>query len=958
MCIQIECAATLEIHVGICSAWNSQMSSHIPQGTKFGRYEILSQLGVGGMGEVYLAADAKLDRKVALKILPVKVAANHESMRRFVQEARAASALNHPNIVTIHEIEEINSTCFIATEFIDGETLRQHLSRTRLTINKILEVSIQIADALTSAHEAGIVHRDIKPENIMLRRRDGYVKVLDFGLAKLTEPADEVVDLDAATKARIVTEPGVVLGTVQYMSPEQARGLTVDARTDIFSFGVVLYEMLAGCAPFKGETKTDILAAILDKEPPPLAHHSSEVPEMLEWIVTKAIRKSRAERYQTARELLTDLRSLKQKLDFAAEQERSVPPGETAQAFSSRPVATETVEEVATATEKQADPVTSADYLVREFKRHKAGAILGLTALVVVIAGGLYGIKYLSRLLPTAKSSEPFSNFKLTRLTTTGKAGQAAISADGKYVVLVMGEPGQQSIWLRHIDTGSDKEIAPSIGTNYCCPLFTHNGGYIYYAKSATNASNVLYQVPVLGGATKTIIEDIDSRATLSPDGKQLAFIRGYLAEGLAALMVANADGSSQRRLATYEIVHFFPAGNTMYPSWSPDGEVIVMGLPAADDATGNSRQMFAVQVKSGSKTLLTSQRWSSLGQFEWLRDGSGLVFTASDQLPGSPQQIWYLSYPEGHPRRITNDLNDYRGISVTADSRALVTLQRDQTASIWIGPYSEPRDAAQITSNKYDGLDGTVFAPNGRVVYTSKAAGTPNLWITNPDGTDRKQLTTGSYSDVSPTVSPDGRYIVFGSDRAGTRNIWRMDIDGNNPKQLTSGIADQYPHCSPDSQWVLYTSNDSGRQTLWRVSINGGGSKRLTDYISVKAVISPDGKQIAFAYLDEERKSTEWVAAIASVEGGKPIKTFSVQTQRPGLFFHWSPNGRELTYIVTRAGVSNIWSQPIEGGPPKQLTDFTSNLIFFFDWSRDGKQLALARGSLTSDVVLIDEIK
>jgi len=936
------------------------MSSHIPQGTKFGRYEVLCQLGAGGMGEVYLAADTKLDRKVALKILPVKVAANHESMRRFVREARAASALNHPNIVTIHEIEEINSICFIATEFIDGETLRQHMSGARLTINKVLEVSIQIADALTSAHEAGIVHRDIKPENVMLRRRDGYVKLLDFGLAKLTEPPDETVDLDAATKAQIVTEPGVVLGTAQYMSPEQARGLPVDARTDIFSFGVVLYEMLAGRAPFKGETKTDTLAAILDKEPPPLAHYSSEVPEMLEWIVTKAIRKNLGERYQTARELLTDLRSLKQRLDFAAEQERSVPPATRSPAthtLSSAPASTDTVEDVATQSDKQVHPVTSAEYLLGEAKSHKTGVLLGLAALVAVIAGSFYGIKYLGR-QPTAKASEPFNKVKLTRLTTTGKAGQSSISADGKYLALVMGEPGQQSIWLRHIDTGSDKEIAPSIGTNYCCPIFTHDGGYIYYGKSATNAANVLYQVPVLGGATRTIIEDIDSQATLSPDGKQLAFIRGYLAEGLVALMVANADGSSQRRLATYEIVNFFTAGNTTSPAWSPDGEVIVMGLPAPDDATGNYRQMFAVQVKSGSKTLLTSERWSSLGQFAWLRDGSGLVFTASDQLPGSAQQIWYLSYPEGHTRRITNDLNDYRGISVTADSRALVTLQRDQTASIWIGPYSETKAAAQITSNNYDGLDGTNFASDGRVVYTSKAAGTPNLWITNPDGTGQKQLTTGSYRDVNPTVSPDGRYVVFGSDRAGTRNLWRIDIDGNNLKQLTSGIVDQYPHCSPDSQWVLYTSNDSGKQTLWRVSINGGDSRPLTDYRSARAAISPDGKHIAFAYVDEERKSTEWVAAIAPVEGGKPIKTFSVQTQRSRGALHWSPNGRELTYIVTRAGVSNIWSQPIAGGPPKQLTDFTSNLIFFFDWSRDGKQLALARGSLTSDVVLIDEIK
>jgi serine/threonine protein kinase/Tol biopolymer transport system component len=934
------------------------MSSHLSPGTKLSRYEIRSLLGAGGMGEVYLAEDTKLDRKVALKILPAKVAANPESMRRFVQEAKAASALNHPNIVTIYEIEEITSTRFIATEFIDGETLREHMRHTPLKINKVIEVSIQIADALTAAHEAGIVHRDVKPENIMLRRRDGYVKVLDFGLAKLTERHDETIDLDAATKARIVTEPGVVLGTVQYMSPEQARGLTVDARTDIFSLGVVLYEMLAGCAPFKGETRTDILAAILDKEPPPLARYSSEVPEMLEWIVTKAIRKSRAERYQTARELLTDLRSLKQRLDFAAEQERSVPPatrGEAADAATGGKASTETVAGFVTATEEHTHPTTSAEYLVSEAKRHKGGVILVLTALVIAVAGVGFGLKYFGG-QPT-KSAEPFSKIKLTRITTTGKAGLAGISPDGKYVAHVMGDAGQQSIWLRHIDTGSDKEIAPSIGTGYCCPFFTHDGSYIYYSKSATNGPNVLYQAPVLGGTTRTIIEDIDSRASLSPNGKQLAFIRGYPTEGKAALVVANADGPGEQKLATFDIVDFFPVGNTMFPAWSPDGATIVLGAPAVD-ATGSYRQMLALRTKDGAATPITSQRWSSLGQFEWLRDGTGLIFTASDQAPGSPQQVWYTSYPGGETRRITNDLNDYRGITLTADSRALVTLQTDPTASIWIAPSAEAHGAAQITANKYDGLEGIAFVPDGRVVYTSRVGGNLNLWITKPDGTGQKQLTTDPHSHLAPAVSPDGRYVVFVSDSAGSQNVWRMDIDGGNPKQLTKGKADQYPTCSPDSQWVVYTSNDGGKQRLWKVPIDGGDAKQLTNFTSARGVISRDGKQLACAYLDEQGKSPRWVGAIIPFAGGQPIKKFDVPRQRQRTVLSWSLGGRELTYIATRAGVSNIWSQPVDGGPPKQLTDFKSNLIFFFDWSRDGKQLALARGSVTSDVVLINEIK
>ena len=928
----------------------------ISPNTRIGHYEIRSQLGAGGMGEVYLAQDTKLDRKVALKILPADVAAHHNRMQRFVQEAKAAAALNHPNIGHIYEIGADDGLNFIAIEFVEGMTLRQLMKSTRIEVNKALEIAIQTTDALTAAHEAGIVHRDIKPENIMLRSRDGYIKVLDFGLAKLTESPETTIDPEAATKAQIVTDPGVVMGTAQYMSPEQARGLTVDARTDIFSIGVVLFEMLAGCVPFQGQTKADVLASILDKEPPPLARYSRDVPEMLEWMVTKALRKSREDRYQTARELLTDLRGFKQRLDFEAEQERSVPPLTKSEAAGvPARISTKTVDGDGTTTDKQSHPVTSAEYLLSEVSRHKRGVTLVLTALLLAVVTVILGLKFLGR--RGLQSSEPFSKINLTRLTTTGRAYSGAISPDGKYVVHVMGAAGQQSIWLRHIETGSDKEIAPSIGTNYCCPFFTSDGSYVYYYKGSTNAPNVLYQVPVLGGAVKTVVEDIDSKPTLSSNGKQLAFIRGYPTEGIVALMVANVDGSGERRVFTHTSVDFFPPANTMFPAWSPDGEIIVIGVPAVD-AGGGYRQMLAVRVKDGTTTPMTSQRWSALGQFAWLGDGSGLVFTASDQAPGSPQQIWHMSYPSGQMRKITNDLNDYRGISLTADSRALVTVQQDLTANIWLGPSTEAHSAAQITSNKYDGLEGVAFSPDGRVVYTSNAGGNLNLWIANQDGTGQKQLTTDPHNHLNPVVSPDGRYIVFTSDIAGPQNIWRIDIDGSNPKQLTKGEADRYPHCSPDSQWVVYTANDSGKQTLSKVRIDGGDPIQMTNFTSARAVVSPDGKQFACAYLEDQEKPPRWVVAIIPFEGGQPTKKFGIPRLRQRIILRWSVSGQELTYIVNVAGISNIWSQPVNGSPPKQLTDFKSNQIFFFDWSRDGKQLALSRGSVNSDVVLINEIR
>ena len=927
-------------------------------GTRLGRYELRSPLGAGGMGEVYLAQDTQLERVVALKVLPANVAGDVGRVRRFTQEAKAASALNHPHILTIFEVGHTDAIHFIATEFIDGETLRQRMKSQTLTLSGVLNIVAQVADALSAAHEVGIVHRDIKPENIMIRRRDGYVKVLDFGLAKLTDPPAATVDTEAPTRALIATDPGVVMGTVQYMSPEQARGLTVDARTDIFSLGVVLYEMVAGCTPFEGQTRSDVIASILDREPPPLARYSREVPETLEWIVTKALRKDREERYQRAKELLTDLRSLKQRLEFAAEQERSVPPASRSESTTTTIVGQASIEMVEgqeLQTTKAAGPTTSAEYLVSEVRRHKRGVILALIASVLVVAGVVLGLKYIGRNQPATKT-EPFGKIKLTRLTTTGKARLfAAISPDGKYVAYVMGDPGQQSIWLRHIATGSDQEIVPSTGVIYCCTFFSPDGSYIYYAKATTNAPSVIYQVPVLGGTPRVIIEDVDTPPTFSPDGKRFAFIRGYVNEGIAALIVANVDGTGEQKLATYDITNFFIRNNTMMPAWSPDGEIIVIRVPVSD-AGGIYYRILAVRAKDGTATPLSPQKWSSLGQFAWLADGTGLIFTASDEAPGSPQQIWYISYPNGEARKITNDINQYFGLSLTADSKSLVTLQRDLTASIWIATNGETGQATQITSNKYDGLDGVAFAPDGRVVYTSRTSGNPNLWIANADGTGQKQLTADIHDNITPTVSPDGRYVVLVSESAGAQNIWRMDIDGGNLKQLTNGKRNVFPNCSPDSQWVVYTSFDTGQQRLWRVPIDGGTPTQLTDYTSSQPVVSPDGKQIACGYVDEQTKPHQWIVGIIPFEGGQPTRRFDIPTWPVRL--RWTRDGRALTYILTRAGISNIWSQPIDGSKPVQLTDFKSDQIYFFDWSRDGHQLSLARGSAISDVVLISNLK
>ncbi len=357
-------------------------------GTRLGRYEIRSKIGAGGMGEVYLALDTKLDRKVALKILPAEVAAHPDRMKRFVQEAKTASALNHPNILTIHEIEQIDSVNFIATEFIDGETLRQRMRNAPIKLGAVLDVAIQSASALSAAHAAGIVHRDIKPENIMIRR-DGIVKVLDFGLAKLTEQSvTTVIDTEAPTRALMNTEPGLVMGTAVYMSPEQARGMAVDARTDIWSFGVLLYEMVAGCLPFEGSTTSEILASIInEKEPPPLARFAREVPAELERIAEKALRKDREERYQVIKDMLLDLKRLKHQLEFEIELERSMPPdksGAEASVATAREPAPETARIAA------ARSTSSVEFLISKIKQHKRAAAVVAVAIVAVASAAVF----------------------------------------------------------------------------------------------------------------------------------------------------------------------------------------------------------------------------------------------------------------------------------------------------------------------------------------------------------------------------------------------------------------------------------------------------------------------------------------------------------------------------------------------------------------------------------------
>jgi serine/threonine protein kinase/Tol biopolymer transport system component len=931
--------------------------AELSPGQSIASYEVISFISRGGMGEVYLAEDKRLGRKVALKLLPASFTTNDDRLRRFEQEARAASALNHPNIITIYEIRQAADSHVIATEFVEGETLRHRLSRWPLTLSEALNVAIQVADALSAAHKAGIIHRDIKPENIMLRP-DGYVKVLDFGLAKLSEQASPAVAAEAPT-IQVRTGSGIVIGTAGYMSPEQARGLGVDSRSDIFSLGAVIYEMIARRKPFEGDTPSDTLASILKTEPPPLARVAPGVPPELARIVTKALRKDREERYQVVKDLWLDLKALKQELEFQDKLDRSVASEDdgagTAMTFPAEPTAT--ISGPRPTLSRSAISNISESISI-EFKRHKLGATLALIAVALIVAAGVFGVyKWLHRDTPV----EHFWDVRLTRLTNSGNAIDATISPDGKYIVYALSDRSRQSLYIRQVSTANDKLIVPPAPVGVFGMTFSPDGTELYYAIKANLDAGTLYRIPVLGGIPVKVLEKIDGPISFSPDGKQFVLVRGnYPNAGESALVIANVDGSGERNLIVKKSPqHFSPIFFTG-PSWSPDGKIVASTLATV----GGRSKVVGFSVEDGSERDLSAESWSFSARVQWLPDMTGLLVIAGENATNA--MLWHINYPDGRVRRVTNDLNAYRAIGLTQDGKKLSTVQSQGMVNLWVVPEGDAAKAIRLptgnVSNFFSSSGSNVsWVPDGRIVYVSnEGGGNSDIWITERDGNNRKQLTANNVTNVSPVVSADGRYIVFGAWHDGSRNLWRINLDGSNPVRLTSGLSDSFPALSPDSRWVIYTAYDSAKPTIWKVSIDGGTPVRITDHVATVASVSPDGRFIAYTYPESQDPfAPPNRIAVIPFDGGEIIKTFAVPPSGTvSTVIRWAWDSKSILYSVNANSISNIWSQPLDGSPAKQITGFTDLLITGFDWSRDGKQLACTRGSLVRDAVLVTDLK
>lgn len=920
----------------------------INTGDRFDRYEIIAPLGVGGMGQVYLARDTRMDRKVALKVLPGQFTNDPDRIARFKQEARAASALNHPNIITIYEVGEFEGIYFIASEYIEGDTLRRKLNREQITIAVAVEIACQIAAALGAAHSAGILHRDIKPENIMIRP-DGYVKVLDFGLAKLTRPDTEE---EVSGFAIMQTDPGMVLGTAPYMSPEQARAHKVDARSDIFSLGIVLYEMIAGRSPFFDQTPSDIMAAILQREAVPLSRVFHNLPDGLDAIVQRTLAKSREDRYQTVEELRRDLLNLRIEKGARVAHARtgSLNPTETTVYGK---VGLQDMETNAGDIRRDTvhTPAQNRTVIFQwkdQVRRHRFGFALAAILLILTIFAAVYGVIHLME-----QGERTTGNMRLERIPATGRVIDAALSPDGKSIVYLIEDGGMQSLWIRQVTAaGQPILLIEPRDARFRAPTFSRDGNHIYYVLRNTNeTAGEVFRLPALGGTPRKTAIGVSSPVTISPDDRFMAFVRELKGDGASVLVIVDLSTGSERELARKTLPESFAVDG---PAWSQDGKTIAATI--TDVAQGVVQYLTFIRVSDGRETALRKTKWVTTGRVDWLPGSRAVVMPARDG-NSNTRQIWSIGYPNGEVRRITNDLSDYRGVTVSADGSAIATLQLQQVSNIWVTSVREQDNSRQITTTtgNYDGLHGLAWTSDSKIVYTSIIGGKTDLWVMNSDGSDHRQLTIDAGNNNYPSVSFDNKYIVFSSDRNGKVAIWRIDPDGGNPRQLTFGQLDLDPQCSQKG-WVVYSSISSGKRNLWKVPIEGGQPVRITDDFSDFPIVSPGGDRIAYTYRDERAVNPDQVRLIAA-ETGQIIASYDIPTN-PWRLVRWHPDGNALTFVETDNLMSNIWQQPLNGAPRRQLTDFKTNRIFAYEWSRDGRSLASSRGIETREIVMIRDFR
>jgi len=903
-----------------------------------GHYRILRQLGSGGMGLVYEAEDTKLGRRVALKFLLETSLRDPAATERFLREARSASAMNHPGICTIYAIEEQDGRTYIAMELLEGESLDQLLAVGPVSIAKAAELGIEVADALDSAHKKGIIHRDIKPANIFLTQR-GTAKILDFGLAKLMVPeASNEGETIAELETAFQTTPGTAVGTIAYMSPEQARGEVLDARSDLFSFGAVLYQMITGALPFPGSTTAVIFGNILHTAPVSPVQLNSAVPPEFERILNKLLEKDRDFRYQVAAEVRADLKRLLRELDPAR------PPSDSSVTATRTASGSVAVLPSGSLPSPQTPKPASGSALVQAAQQNKfrTGAILALV-IAVLVAVGYGAYQFVSM-----QKHQPFEKFTIENVSNNGHVSQAAISPDGKYLLQALEEKGLKSLWLHHIPTGSNKEVVEPAATSYNGLTFSPDGNYIYFVRrdEQEEAYSVLFSAPVLGGNPRILIKDVDSPITFSPDGLHFAFLRELHNSPTWDLLLAKADGTLEKRIFANQTV----ISDSHVPSWSPDGKTIL--IPIVQPNKDNIGGFLHVDATSGKMETGNIAADRIFYNAVWLPSSTGIIVNSRQIAVGSlKSQIGYMSLPDGELHSLTADTNDYEGLSLSKDGKTLAAIQSRLRFELSIGDLSDLDHARPISLSSQLSIWRWDWFPNGTLLLPQSGT----FKVVTPDG--KETVLTSDTKHISDQVSVcgDGRYVVYrevGRTSAASANLWRIDADGTNEKQLTSGLNEQAPTCSRDGKWVYYVDNGDKR-FVKRVPVDGGSPETIVHKDVFYFSLSPDGKSVASIELRE--LDHKLVLRLDSTEGGQMTYHNVDQRALPGQIA-FTPDGKSVAYLVRERGVDNLWLQPLDGGPYRQMTHFTKDQIFRFVFSPDGTKLAIERGAQESDAVLFHD--
>jgi serine/threonine protein kinase len=861
-------------------------------GTMVGRFRIVEPIGSGGMGLIMKAQDDRLDRTVALKLLPAASTLSRESLLRLQREARAASFISHPNIVSVFDADFEHGWPHIAMEFVEGRTLRQVMANGPVDERTVLNIASQVASALTSAHKAGMVHRDIKPENIMVRE-DGLVKVLDFGLAKIRQSLTQ-----SEPRSEFDTRPGIVMGTTQYISPEQILGENVGAGSDLFSLGVVLYELATGVRPFDRPTEGGVLNAILSQVPKPPRLLNRHISRECDALIIRLLQKEPRLRFSSAEELLVCCKQIGEK--------------------------------------RAGWRLFLAPHLQFRWKTLWIGVAIATitTATLVYVHSHDHPLK-------------PGDHLRVDRLTTSGRAFNPALSQDGRYVAYLSSQSGENTIHVLQLATKAEIKALDAGPGEISDVAFSPDENYLYFTRlKAPEPVDGLFRVPLFGGQPQLVLGGAHSALAISHDGRFVAVVDKDKSLTKESLLILDLSNGKSRLIQARSGVEYFD--NVL--AWSPDNRYIATAI-----GVGNPVGFAVIDRETGVLRAIGTRSYVNVMGLVWFPDGKHWL--ASVDRGNSLSQLVLVDYPSGQTRQITNGMDSYQGLSLSASGDMLLACVRRRSfhlsVATWAGKaIGQPAVIPTGEEGVVEGGGGLEWVGNDRLLDSAPDSEGWNLRLLTMTG-QIQPLTRGPYYRAEMTVCPDMRTLVYKSDQSENLNLWKTDLLTGETKPVTRGPSvDSSPYCAADSQSVMFVSNRDNKISLWRTALDGSLPKALYRLPSEDYALSPDRQKIAI--FDRLWWMQPPSLALLDAETGVPLSKLALPSDgHPGgARLRWTPDGTGVLFLLEQNGATNIWRQPVNGGPARQVTHFHSGLVKEFSFSPDGTKLSFSQGSDNTDIV------